>query len=233
MKALFWTTDGIDIWRVTERRVFEFKNLDTDEVVRCEDATGVIDAKFVPVKMPKIGPRPAGHITDAGEKAGPAAETKTAETKEVKAARKKSKYKGVSPAHTAGKFRVKYWDGVTNIGLGTFDSELLAAAAYQDHIGNTKEAVRLREEYAEGDRMPEGPRTGPPETQEPPERYKGVYPVKNAKGVIRYHAQITHNKKQKHFGTHDTIRQAAAAIEEFRKKAAEKEKQPGEFPSEQ
>jgi len=232
MKAIFWTTTGNDIWRVTERVVFEFKNLDTGEVLICESRTELNERKFVPVKMPKIR-WSAGYIPDAGEKAGPAAkaETENAETKEVRAKRKKSEYEGVSASYMAGKFRVMFWDREKKeiIYLGTFKSELLAAAAYQEHIGNTKEAVRLREEYAEGDQMPEGPDSA---AAEPEKRYKGIYPYKAAGGVIRYHAQIQHNKKQKHLGTHDTIKQAAAAIKEFRKKAAEQEKSPGQFPSE-
>jgi len=53
MTAEFWTTNGGDIWRMKERRVFDFTNMDTDEVVTCD----VIDARFLPVTMPQIKPK--------------------------------------------------------------------------------------------------------------------------------------------------------------------------------
>ena len=65
----------------------------------------------------------------------------------------RAKYKGVSASKTLGKFRANFWDKGKNrnIYIGTFDSELLAAAAYQEHIGNHEEAKRLTNEHQEGD----------------------------------------------------------------------------------
>jgi len=64
--------------------------------------------------------------------------------------RKKSKYKGVSPLPPTKdgtiKFSATYWDGKKgkSVHMGTFENELNAAAAYQDHIGDKAEAARLR-----------------------------------------------------------------------------------------
>ncbi len=60
-----------------------------------------------------------------------------------------SRYKGVSlnkpKKDGTQKFRVQFWNGKLkkNIPLGTFNSELKAAAVYQDHIGNKDEAAKL------------------------------------------------------------------------------------------
>jgi len=155
MKALYWTTNGIDMWRVAERRVFEFKNLDTGKVVRCGGAAGVIDAKFVPVTMPDIRRRPAGPETKAKTEG---AEKNTAGT--GKASRKKSNYKGVRCE--GRKYSGQYWDKKEHKlkYLGMFEDELLAAAAVQEAAGNKKEAMRLREEYAEGDGLPHAGKSG-------------------------------------------------------------------------
>jgi len=61
-----------------------------------------------------------------------------------------SKYKGVSltkmKADGTQKFRVQFWDGPKkrNIPLGAYESELEAAAVYQDYAGNKAEAQKLR-----------------------------------------------------------------------------------------
>jgi len=103
----------------------------------------IIDTGFMPVAMPNIKKPKVKKVKPS---------TKLSKSSR-RGPRAKSKYKGVSPAKTPGKFRVQFWDKVTNtnIGLGTFDSELLAAAAYEERAGNHKEAKRLRNEYQEGD----------------------------------------------------------------------------------
>jgi len=64
--------------------------------------------------------------------------------------KKASKFKGVSrdgPRKDGSrKWRAQYWDGKKQkpVSLGMFETELLAAAAYQDHDGNKAEAARLR-----------------------------------------------------------------------------------------
>jgi len=64
--------------------------------------------------------------------------------------RKKSQYKGVSPAKPTLSgvvhFNSVYWDGKKKraISLGTYDRELEAAAVYQDHIGNKEKAAEYR-----------------------------------------------------------------------------------------
>lgn len=142
MTADYWTITGFDIWRMDERPVFDLKNLNTGQVVTCSNITEVKEQKFVPVPMPKIKTTKR-KITNQ--------KVKTTKS------RGKPKYKGVSKSKD--KFRAQFWDKVLNkvVHLGTFDSELLAAAAYQEHIGNIKEAKRLRNEYEEGDCRPEVP----------------------------------------------------------------------------
>lgn len=61
-----------------------------------------------------------------------------------------SKFKGVTKARPkkdgTGKYLASFWDGTKqkNICLGTFDNELLAAAAVAEHKGDKDEAKRLR-----------------------------------------------------------------------------------------
>jgi len=145
MTAKYWTTNGEDIWMMTERRVFDFKNLETGDVVTCGNSREVMDANLVPMTMPKVKP----------------ADKKRAEKKRggclpapIKAL--KSIYKGVTHSRTPGKWRAQFWDKKKNknIYLGTFDSELLAAAAVEEHKGNKKEAIRLLNEHQEGDPAP-------------------------------------------------------------------------------
>ena len=65
---------------------------------------------------------------------------------------KKSKYKGVSPMKPLKSGKIKYqafcWDGKKKkcVTIGTYDTELMAAAAYQDHVGNKAEARKLRDQ---------------------------------------------------------------------------------------
>ena len=54
MVAQYWTITGSDIWELEERRVFDFKNLNTGEVVTCDNVTEVKGEKFLPVTMPKV-----------------------------------------------------------------------------------------------------------------------------------------------------------------------------------
>ncbi|MCJ7778854.1 MAG: hypothetical protein MUP16_11145 [Sedimentisphaerales bacterium] len=64
--------------------------------------------------------------------------------------RKKSQYKGVSPTKPTLAGVVHYnsviWDGKKKkaISLGVYDSEIEAAAVYQDHIGNKAKAAEYR-----------------------------------------------------------------------------------------
>ena len=81
---------------------------------------------------------------------GSKAKTKKTSTGKITRS-KKSKYKGVSPIKLkSGEFRyiVVKWNGKTrkNERLGAYDSELLAAAAYEAHVGNIIEARRLRKQ---------------------------------------------------------------------------------------
>ena len=140
MTAKYWTKTGADIWSVAERRVFDFKNLETDEVVSCDCVADVMSHGLVPVIMPKVKNQKTSKKlkVEKSSRRGP---------------RAKSNYKGVSPAKTPGKFRAHFWDKGKNknIYIGTYDSELLAAAAYAEHIGNYEKAKRLLNEYQEGD----------------------------------------------------------------------------------
>ena len=144
MTAQYWTITGYDIWRLNKREVFDFKNLNTGELVTCRDLTDVMEQKFLPVKMPEPKETKSKKQTVKKPKDKTAA---------------KSEFKGVSASGTPGKWRAMAWDKKQKklIHLGTFDSELLAAAAYQDYSGNKKEAMRLRNEYEEGNCRPETP----------------------------------------------------------------------------
>lgn len=141
MTALYWTKTGKDIWKLSEEKFFVLKNMETQEYTVAQNISEL--SEFEPVNMPVINK--------------PAQKKKRTPQKAAKADRKKSKYKGVS--RIGKKWRAQIHDKIKNknIHLGVFVSELLAAAAYQEYIGNTKEAKRLRNEYEEGDRMPEPP----------------------------------------------------------------------------
>ena len=142
MTAKLWTTNGSDRWKGSKREGFDFTNLETKDVVTCDCVSEIVGKKFTPVTMPEIkkSKKPA-------EKSKVAKSSKTG---------KKSKYKGVTGSNTPGKYRVHFYDRVTRkvIGLGTFNNELLAAAAYQERAGEYQEAKKLRNEYQEGDPAP-------------------------------------------------------------------------------
>lgn len=164
MIAQYWTITGYDMWRLDEKTVFDLKNLNTGEVVTYNSITDVKEQKFLPVTMPKPKTRRSkAKVTKKRTK------TKTKKGAE-KAPRGKSKYKGVSPLKTPGKFRAMIWDAKTKKvkHLGTFESELLAAAAVQEFLGNKKESRRLRNEYEEGNCWPEAP--------EPDVVHKRIFP---------------------------------------------------------
>jgi len=75
-----------------------------------------------------------------------------AKSDKKKIPKNRSEYAGVVRA-ASGRFYASYWSRASNkqISLGTFEYELLAAAAVQEAKGNHKEAMRLRNEHQEGD----------------------------------------------------------------------------------
>jgi len=114
-----------------------------DQLAKIEDCIETL--KLVEFGESKPANRPAGPGPAPGIKA----------RKSFKSARKNSnkhtsQYAGVErlKPNKSGqvKFKVSYWDGIhkKNIYLGTHESELIAAAAYQDHIGNKAKAAELR-----------------------------------------------------------------------------------------
>ncbi len=54
MTAKYWTKDGEVICKLITKTVFEFTNLDTDEVVTLDNMHDIIDTGFLPVPMPKV-----------------------------------------------------------------------------------------------------------------------------------------------------------------------------------
>jgi len=220
----FFTMTGYDVWAVVAvKTMVDLRNATTGEKVTIEKG----DGRFKPAEI-----RIAEHKIRANKKAevkkkSPVQNKPDAESSPHR--KKTSEYKGVSK-NKDGKFSAAYWDGANKkpVHLGVFRDELLAAAAFQDHIGNKKEAEKLRADYQEGDGLPEpqsrtisvtaggshGPKKRPAKRRYP----VGVYPAKNAAGVTRYHAQISAGKKNRavHLGTHDTPEMAAAAIEKYR-----------------
>jgi len=75
-----------------------------------------------------------------------------AKSDKKKIPKNRSEYAGVVRADS-GRFYASYWSRAANkqVSLGTFEYELLAAAAVQEARGNHKEAMRLRNEHQEGD----------------------------------------------------------------------------------
>jgi len=142
----YWSMTGHDIWQLNNP-VCELKNLITGEVMQLNVS---IPVRFKPVIMPKIKKEQKKTAKKKKERKKSVEKTKKDKGPTVKKRRKSSKYRGVTSA-SKGKFRVQYWDPVLgkNVGLGTFDSELLAAAAYQKRKGNHKEATRLLDKYHE------------------------------------------------------------------------------------
>ena len=134
MTAQYWTITGYDMWRLDKREVFDFRNLNTGEVVTCSSVTEVTNNNFLPVTMPKQ----PGKTPKAPKSTG-----------------NKSNYKGVKVV--GKKFSAQLWDkkNKKHKYLGMFESELLAAAAVQEENGDKKEARRLRNEYEEGNGRPE------------------------------------------------------------------------------
>ena len=139
----FFTRTGEEVFRVVE--VFEQVTLvNLESRLRIHVRLGTSEAKeFMPIKMPLIRPAPAAKTK----------KTKTEEPKTKKTRRGghgknagwgSSKYRGVSLNKRTGKFRTVItrkgvrWEG------GEFDTEELAAAAVAEHLGDLKEAARLR-----------------------------------------------------------------------------------------
>ena len=146
-ETLFFTHDGTDIWKNCQVRTVKqvlLKNLDTGD--ECVAVVG--DDAFTAVKMPEIKDPPKPQKPDTKPEQ-PANKHKSTSTKK-KSNRHTSRYKGVErlKPNKSGqvKFKASYWDGnhKKNIYLGTHESELIAAAFYQDHIGNKERAAELR-----------------------------------------------------------------------------------------
>jgi len=154
-ETLFFTHDGTDIWKNCQVRTVRqvlLKNLDTGD--ECIAVVG--DDAFTAVKMPDIKapntPRPQKPDTKPEQPVNNAHKShKSKSTSKKKTSnRNTSQYKGVErlKPNKSGqvKFKVSWWNAKTkkNIYLGTHDSELIAAAAFQDHIGNKAEVAKLR-----------------------------------------------------------------------------------------
>lgn len=145
-KHKFFTTDGADIWRVKAVSTFTLV-----ELINCETG-GTASARvgeksaggFVPVRMPEV--KNEGRVTKTKKKA----KVKTASTPgRRRGAGKKanSKYLGVVVKTRPGgnkKFTAQATRAGKYAGLGTYNTEEAAAAAVQEHLGNTEEAARLR-----------------------------------------------------------------------------------------
>ena len=143
MTAKYWTKTGEDMWVMTERTVFDFRNSETGDVETLHHMPAIKDAGFLPVKV--IMPTVKQNKT-------PKVKKKTAKKAEKSLRRgPKSKYKGVKAQ--GKKFMAQCWDKKNKKlkYLGMFESELIAAATVQEAKGNSREARRLRNEHEEGD----------------------------------------------------------------------------------
>ena len=160
-KTKFFTTTGSDIWKLKE-----VDTIMTAILVNCEtgDSEEVIldepehKNSFLPVIMPKISP-----VNSRQQK------TKKLNYKKQKIIDNKKQEKGdITSVHTSGhgirkdkapssqylgvravkgKKYTKYMAQINRgkfIHLGTFNIEEEAAAAVQEHLGNSEEATRLR-----------------------------------------------------------------------------------------
>jgi len=147
----FFTTDGSDVWVFEKLRlVVDLRNAATGETVTCEKG----DPRFRPAEIRVAENKIRANKKAEVKKKSPVRNKTAAESKPRRS--KTSKFKGVGK-NKDGKFVATYWDGARKkaVHLGVFKGELLAAAAYQEHIGKKKEADRLREEHQEGDGPPE------------------------------------------------------------------------------
>lgn len=145
MTVKYWT-NGSGIFRLVQ--VLEFTNLETGEVTRRDSFNEATE--FIPIDLPK--PKKAkGKKTQKVKKVPKIPKAAKTSRRGPKA---KSKYKGVKAQ--GKKFAGQCWDKVSKKvrHLGMFESELLAAAAVQEKLGNYGEARRLRNEYEEGDPTP-------------------------------------------------------------------------------
>lgn len=163
-KTKFFTTNGTDIWKITHIRtvtVVELASCETGQTgtIRLGEQSSI---GFVPVIMPKIKRQKSEIRSQRSEVRNQKSEKKKEKTGEAGAKagktstpgrgrgagkNAKSKYLGVR-VKTRAYGRKKYTAQVVRngkyTGLGTYNTEEDAAAAVQEHLGNTEEAARLR-----------------------------------------------------------------------------------------
>ena len=131
-KTKFFTTDGTDIWYVRSVKTMTAIRMENTSTGELEDVIAGDDSRFEPCRV--VIDKPA--VERRGSKKS--------------GSKSKSKYKGVCPTRPMKdgtfKWRVQFWDSKKNklIGLGQFENEELAAAAYADYKGDKAEAQRLR-----------------------------------------------------------------------------------------
>ena len=150
-KSKFFTTNGADIWRVKAVSTFTQVML-----INCETgstASARVGEKsaggFVPVIMPKVknegrGAREKKKVKAVKVRAGTTEKTGPGVRPGEKPS---SQYLGVTVRKTKGgrkRFYAQLYRGDGFKHLGIHNTEEAAAAAVQDHLGNTEEAARLR-----------------------------------------------------------------------------------------
>ena len=119
MTADYFSMTGHDIWHRTDKTVHQLRNLHTGEIVVCES----IAPKFQAVIMPSGGTKP--HKTKA-----PKTRKTKKKTPDCLKKYKKKKHTGIIYTRS-GKFQAGFWDGKTNVNLGTY--------------GTLPEAIEIRE----------------------------------------------------------------------------------------
>ena len=148
-KTKFFTTDGTDIWYVRSVKTMTAIRMENTSTGELEDVIAGDDSRFEPCRV--VIDKPAERKKAMTKTAPTASQTKlTSGGSKKSGSKSKSKYKGVCPTRPMKdgtfKWRAQFWDGKKNklIGLGQFDTEELAAAAYADYKGDKAEAQRLR-----------------------------------------------------------------------------------------
>lgn len=154
-KTKFYIGEDEQIYLVTDvRSVKQFK------LINCIDGTESTPLLFgddlcrtfipvVPAFKPFIENQVVAQLPVKSKSEQPVNKHKST-SKKKNSNRNTSEHKGVErlKPNKSGqvKFKTSWWNGKTkkNIYLGTYDSELIAAAAYQDRLGNKAEAAKLR-----------------------------------------------------------------------------------------
>lgn len=120
---------------------------------------------------------------------------------------KLSKYKGVQPR--MGKYEASIGRGDSYVYIGTFETEVEAAIAYN------QKAIEVFGEFARLNAIPERYSDVKPKPIQHSSTYRGVMFHKR---IGKWQVSIQHNKRRKHLGYFDCEKEAAEVYNEYAKK---------------